>query len=338
MKSGMDKLYNILKVCACFIAAIFNIIVYFKYTDTKLSFFILIFSLIMVGLCYYQQVFFYRYMKYNLEQLSEMLQTISDMQETEIFSTVEDSMFSKLQNQTIKLTKLLKNQNLKIEEDKNEIKSLISDIAHQLKTPLANMKMYSEFLKDESLSEEDRKEFNKVILVSLNKLEFLVESMIKMSRLESGVINLKPGRTNLNDTILLAIKQVFKKAEIRNINVEFEPVSNISFIYDSRWTTEAIFNILENAVKYSDENSIIKISVQEYEMFIRIDIKNKGIGITEEEMPKIFSRFYRGINSGKTEGIGIGLYLAREIITMQGGYIKVRSKEYKTIFSIFMPK
>ena len=193
-------------------------------------------------------------------------------------------------------------------DEKNEIKSLISDIAHQLKTPLTNMKMYSEFLQDDDLSEEDRKEFNKVILLSLNKLCFLVENMIKMSRLESSVINLHKTKCDINESILDAITSVYRKAKNKNINIEFNTENKIEIKYDKKWTTEAIFNIVENAVKYSPNNSKISINIEKYEMFTRIDIKDSGVGIPEEEIPKIFRRFYRGINVLNEEGIGMGLF------------------------------
>ena len=140
-------------------------------------------------------------------QLSDMLQTIIDMKDKEVFSTIEDTLFSKLQYQTIKLTTILNNKNSQIEEERNEIQKLISDIAHQLKTPLTNLKMYGEFLQDESLSKEERKEFYEIVMSSLNRLSFLVESMIKMSRLESGVINLRYTVSELNDTLLMAINE-----------------------------------------------------------------------------------------------------------------------------------
>ena len=219
-----------------------------------------------------------------------MLATISDMNETEVFSMIDDSIFSKLQHQTLRLINILKSQNKKMEYEKNEIKSLISDIAHQLKTPLTNMKIYSEFLQYENLLEEDRIEFNKVIMLSLDKLCFLVESMIKMSRLESSIINLHKRPSEINESILSAITQLYKKAQLKNIKIEFSPKENIKLNYDEKWTTEAIFR-----------------------------------------------RFYRGSNVLNEEGIGIGLYLSREIVTKQGGYIKVKSYKNGSIFSIFLP-
>ena len=295
------------------------------------------FTIIILGIFYLQKIVFKNYINDILTKLSDMLATISDMNETEVFSMIDDSIFSKLQHQTLRLINILKSQNKKMEYEKNEIKSLISDIAHQLKTPLTNMKIYSEFLQYENLLEEDRIEFNKVIMLSLDKLCFLVESMIKMSRLESSIINLHKRPSEINESILSAITQLYKKAQLKNIKIEFSPKENIKLNYDKKWTTEAIFNIIENAIKYSHKDSTIFINVEKYEIFTRIDIKDEGIGISEEEIPKIFKRFYRGSNVLNEEGIGIGLYLSREIVTKQGGYIKVKSYKNGSIFSIFLP-
>ncbi len=318
---------------------IINIFIFIKLKDYNINIFIITccFTIIILGIFYLQKIVFKNYINDILTKLSDMLATISDMNEIEVFSMIDDSIFSKLQHQTLRLINILKSQNKKMEYEKNEIKSLISDIAHQLKTPLTNMKIYSEFLQDENLLEEDRIEFNKVIMLSLDKLCFLVESMIKMSRLESSIINLHKRPSEINESILSAITQLYKKAQLKNIKIEFSPKENIKLNYDEKWTTEAIFNIIENAIKYSHKDSTIFINVEKYEIFTRIDIKDEGIGISEEEIPKIFRRFYRGSNVLNEEGIGIGLYLSREIVTKQGGYIKVKSYKNGSIFSIFLP-
>ena len=141
----------------------------------------LIFSVFIISSFFIYKIVYKKHMESIFIQLSDMLQTIIDMKDKEVFSSIEDTLFSKLQYQTIKLTAILKNKNSQIEEERNEIQKLISDIAHQLKTPLTNLKMYGEFLQDESLSKEERKEFYDIVMSSLNRLSFLVESMIKMS-------------------------------------------------------------------------------------------------------------------------------------------------------------
>ncbi|WP_346876291.1 MULTISPECIES: HAMP domain-containing sensor histidine kinase [unclassified Clostridium] len=337
MKSNFYKMKNMIQILIILICSAFTAFITFSVKNLNVTIISTIFSIIIILGFYMYEGLFKSYMIEIIIKLSDMLAIMTDMKEKEVFSIVEDSIFSKLQSQTIKLTRILKAQNKQIEDDKNEIKSLISDIAHQLKTPLTNLKMYGEFLQYDNLTEEERRDFQETIMVSLNELSFLVESMIKMSRLESGVIQLKPCYESLNETILLAIGQIRKKAQFKNIILELNEKEKVTILHDRNWTIESVFNILENAVKYTKENGVINISIQSYEIFARIDIEDNGIGISEEELPKIFSRFYRGKNVGDVEGIGIGLYLTREIISKQGGYIKVKSKKQGTVFSIFLP-
>ncbi len=337
MKNKLDKINDIFLVGSILIAIIFNIRIYYIAQNIEISNLFIILSLLMISVLFIYRYNYKKYMENIFIQLSDMLDTIINMQNREVFSTIEDTLFSKLQAQTIKLTTILRNKNSEIEEERNQIQGLISDIAHQLKTPITNLKMYSEFLKDETLSEEERKKFNNIVITSLERLNFLVESMIKMSRLESGVISLKPTKNKLNDTILMAINQVQKKAKTKNIKLTLEEVDKVVINHDKNWIAEGIFNILENAVKYNKDNGVINIKVESYEMFVRIDIEDDGIGIEEEEIPKIFSRFYRGKNVDDTEGIGIGLYLTREIVSKHGGYIKVKSNNEGSIFSVFLP-
>ncbi|MBU3100605.1 MULTISPECIES: sensor histidine kinase [Clostridium] len=338
MKTNYNLKMLIYKIGIILFCFLFNITIYFKTLNIQITIITTIFSLGIISFIFLYDILFKNYMTSILEELSDMLETISHMESEEVFLTTEDTIFSKLQSQTTKLTNLLISQNKEIEEEKNEIKSLISDIAHQLKTPLSNIKMYSEFLQDDNLKEDERKEFNTIVLFSLNKLTFLVESMIKMSRLESGVIGLKLEKDSLNETVLLALCEVQKKAKNKNILICLNEVDKIIINHDKNWLSEAIFNILENGVKYTKNGGRIDITIKTYEVFCRVDIEDNGIGINEDEFPKIFSRFYRGRNIGDAEGIGIGLYLSREIIMQHGGYIKVNSNNGGSKFSIFLPK
>ncbi|WP_313560796.1 sensor histidine kinase, partial [Ruminiclostridium cellobioparum] len=175
-------------------------------------------------------------------QLSEVIAAITDMRETEIFSALDDNMLSKLQSQVIKLSGILKMQNSKLEKEKNEIKSLISDIAHQLKNPLSNLNLYISFLKDRCLDESSRQEYVNNISNQLEKLNWLMESMIKMSRLESGIIQLKPEESSVNELLLISLKQVYHKAERKGMDMEFIPDEDIKLTADIKWTSEAITN------------------------------------------------------------------------------------------------
>ena len=337
MRSNFSKVNNIFKIVAILLVIAMNIWIYIITKNNKVAIILGVFSVVLIaGIFFYERIYI-KHTEDMLIELSDMLTNSIDMKDEEVFSTREDTLFSKLQHQSLKLTGILKEKNKLVEEEKNMIKELISDIAHQLKTPLTNMKMYEEFLQDENLSIEERKEFNEIILISIDRLTFLIESMIKMSRLESGIIKLKEEKHNLKDTILLAIVEIQKKAKNKNIEIRLEEVNKAIINYDNNWIKEAIFNILENAVKYTGENGEINITIESYEMFSRVDIKDNGIGIKEDELPKIFKRFYRGENARDTEGIGIGLYLTRKIVSEHNGYIKVDSNPYGSTFSVFLP-
>ncbi|NFU39752.1 HAMP domain-containing histidine kinase [Clostridium sporogenes] len=321
-----------------FCCIFFDLYTWFKYKNINFMILIIIFSILMIVL---SVIFIYvlkKYMEHILVQLSEFIESITDMNENEVFSVLNDDMLSKLQSQVIKLTNILKAQNRRIKHERDEIKSLISDISHQLKTPLSNLKLYYEILQDTSIPKEEYNEFNFNMKSQIEKLSFLLESMIKMSRLESGIIKLTPNKVSIRDVCLIAIKQVYKKAKDKNIEIKFNIGEDIVLNVDKNWTTEAMFNIIDNAVKYTNNNGTIVVDSTKHEMFVRIDIKDNGIGIDEKEINSIFKRFYRGKGSENEEGVGIGLYLSRQIIEKQNGYIKVKSKlQDGTIFSIFIP-
>lgn len=232
-------------------------------------------------------------------------------------------------------------QNVKNEKDK--LKELISDISHQTKTPIANLVLYGELLEGSELTEEQKSNVN-AILAQTEKLRFLIDSLVKLSRLESGIIQLERKNTEVYPILQNVVEQIRERASSKGLElilIETDVAANI----DSKWTQEAIFNIADNAVKYTDKGSIT-ISAAEFDMFVRVDISDTGKGIPEEDQPKIFGRFYRGSSIKTEEGVGIGLHLAREIISGQGGYIKVKStpaqnaasKHSGSTFSIFLPK
>ena len=232
-------------------------------------------------------------------------------------------------------------QNVKNEKDK--LKELISDISHQTKTPIANLVLYGELLEGTELTAEQKSNV-KAIQTQTEKLRFLIDSLVKLSRLESGIIQLERKDTEIYPILQNVIEQVRERATAKGLTLTLNETTATATI-DSKWTQEAIFNIADNAVKYTDKGSIT-ISATEFDMFVRVDISDTGKGIPEEDQPKIFGRFYRGTSTKSEEGVGIGLHLAREIITGQGGYIKVKSNpvqnaaatEPVTTFSIFLPK
>ena len=212
---------------------------------------------------------------------------------------------------------------------------MISDISHQTKTPIANMLLYSELLAEE-IQDEKSKEMLEAIHFQAEKLSFLTQSLVKISRLESGVIQTVTEKNSVSELIEKVVTQVETKASMKDIYIDVSSVDGEA-LFDMKWTSEAIGNIVDNAVKYTNIGGNIQITVNEYSLFTRIDIRDNGIGIAENDLPKIFGRFYKCSTTQQEEGVGLGLYLAREIISGQGGYIKVSSQiEKGTMFSVFL--
>lgn len=240
------------------------------------------------------------------------------------------------------LNKLSRSLNLKIKninKEKESIKELVTDISHQLKTPLASLKLYNSLLLEEELDEEDRIEFLTTNKMSINKLHNLIDSLVNISRLEASMISIKKEDKSIKQTLIKAIDSVKAKARLKNIKINLIDFEDKTIPHDSKWTEESIFNILENGVKYTHDNGKIEVSLKETINFIRIDIKDNGIGIDKSEFNNIFKRFYRSEKVEEVEGSGVGLYLSRKIIESQGGNIIVSSKIGQgSKFSLFLTK
>lgn len=279
--------------------------------------------------------------RYNddlLEQITLLIESLIEQQERQIFSEAEDTLTARLQHQLLKLRNILTAQNQMLAQEKEQIKTLISDISHQIKTPIAAANTFAELLDDGELSAEERTEYITTLQMSLGKLTFLTNSLIKMSRLESGIISLKSEKNSLNEIVLQAVKTVYAKAKEKGILITFECDQAFEAVLDFNWTAEAISNVIDNAVKYTPQGGFVRLQITEYPSFLRLDISDSGVGIPEEEQAKIFGRFYRGKQSVGTDGVGIGLYLTREIINKQNGYMKVSSDENGSTFSMFLKK
>jgi len=221
------------------------------------------------------------------------------------------------------------------EKEKKKIETLIADISHQTKTPIANLLLYSELLYEDNLDESTKKNVD-VLHNQTERLRFLIDSLVKLSRLENGILALHSQLEQIQPMLSIVYNQYIKKATDKGLKLTVLP-TNLSAIFDAKWTTEAICNLVDNAIKYTVHGEI-RLSVISYEFFTRIDIKDTGVGISEEDQAKIFSRFYRSQNTNENEGVGIGLYLARKILSEEGGYIKVSSKVGEgSTFSVFLP-
>ena len=221
--------------------------------------------------------------------------------------------------------------------EKDAIKTLIGDISHQTKTPIANLLLYAQLLAEQDLPPESRASVS-ALEGQAEKLRFLIDALVKTSRLESGVLAMTPKRHGLQQLLEDAAAQAAPRAETRGIALTVEP-TDLSARFDPKWTTEALYNLVDNAVKYTPTGGSVTLRAVGYELFCRIDVTDTGPGIPEAEQAKIFQRFYRSPAVSGEEGVGIGLYLARQIAAGQGGYLKVTSRPGEgSTFSLFLPR
>ena len=282
-------------------------------------------------------------MRRKLTLFSESIcRTLDDMMagdtEPPLLDTEEENLFYKINHRLVRLYEVMRENRRSIAKEREELQELISDISHQVKTPIANLKMIDATLLEQSVPEEKRRDFLKAMGGQIDKLDFLMQAMVKTSRLETGVISLDKRKQPIYDTLAAALGGILLNAEKKNIEVSVSCPEMLEVVHDRKWTSEALFNILDNAVKYTPSGGKICVSVESWEVYIKIDITDTGKGIAESCHGTIFKRFYREEEVHDIEGIGIGLYLAREIITMQEGYIKVLSDIGKgSTFSVFLP-
>ncbi len=264
--------------------------------------------------------------KKTLERLEQMLDDAVNGTFTE--SDYDETVLSRIETKWRNFlgASALSRENL--EEEKSRVKELVSDISHQTKTPMANIRLYAELLEERLEGSEDRRILEE-IRKQTEKLEFLIQSLTKLSRLETNVVEVKPEYQELSGLLSEAMEDIRPKAEGKEIRLCCSYEGGVSACYDKKWTKEALGNVLDNAVKYSPPGGRVDILVEEYEMYAAVSVKDQGIGIREEDTPRIFKRFYRAEGLHQEEGSGIGLYLTREILKRENGYIKVKSKEGK---------
>ncbi len=225
----------------------------------------------------------------------------------------------------------------KLQDEREKIKTLIADISHQTKTPAANILLYAQLLSEQDLPPEGRN-CAAALEGQVEKLCALVEALVKTSRLEAGVLTLHPKAGPLAPMLEDGLAQFVPKAAEKGIALTLAP-TDASAVFDPKWTAEAVCNLLDNAVKYTPAGGTVAVEVIPYQMFCRINVTDNGPGIPEAERAKVFQRFYRSPAAYETEGVGIGLYLARQIAEGQGGYIKVSSQPGQgSCFSIYLPR
>ena len=268
----------------------------------------------------------------TLERMNRMLEDAMGGQFTE--DSFDETLLSALESKLAHYLAASTTSARNVAAEKDKLKALIGDISHQTKTPMANILLYTQLLMEQP--------GNPACLDALEgqtkKLQSLIDALVKTSRLETGVIALHPAWGNLQTVMDAALSQIAPKAATKEIQISLEP-TDADAVFDPKWTEEALYNLLDNAVKYTPAGGSVRVTATAYQLFSAIHVSDTGPGIPEEEQPKVFQRFYRGAQHNEEEGVGIGLYLVRQIAEGQGGYVKVSSQIGSgSTFSLYLPR
>ena len=299
----------------------------------------------------------------EMEELSSALESLINGERPSLDRVSEDTLPSKIRSQILRLNDKMRGSEQALLQEREEIRGLIADTAHQLRTPLANMESYLSLLKadlerrtgtSESIRMEDQAYYIRAIAESEEKIRFLTEGFIRMARLENGIIQIRKDSRDMEGTLLGSILQAKKMADEKQIEIrltmsgetgwtkkmygqEKRKEAGSAVLHDPQWLGEAVFNLLDNSIKYSPEGSTIHVSTVKNEMFFRIEVRDEGTGIEEGEENLIFRRFYRGKHVNGQNGFGLGLYLSREIVQRHGGFMKVKRLEPGLSVGIYLP-
>lgn len=272
--------------------------------------------------------------KRSLKRMYSMVQSVMDGDfRAEYF---DESLFAAVENKLAEYIAAQQMQAGKLAAEQEKIKTLIADISHQTKTPLANILLYTELLKEEG---GENSENLALLETQTKKLDFLIQSLVKLSRLETGILVLHPVKNAVAGLVEEAGEQYAALAQAKGLylRVLSQEAEGVSACFDAKWTLEALGNLIDNAIKYTETGGVT-VRVKCYELFVCIEVADTGMGIAEEEHAKIFGRFYRSQKVSDREGVGIGLYLVREILRQQSGYIRLASAEGKgAVFSMYLP-
>ena len=271
----------------------------------------------------------------TLESISNMLEAATEGSFSE--QHFDESLLSAVETRMAHYLSASEVSAKNLNDEKAKIKELIGDISHQTKTPIANLLLYTQLLSEQPLPEESAV-CVRALTTQAEKLSFLIGSLVKTSRLEAGVFTLSPKLQPVQPVLAEVCEQLSPKAAQKGVSLSLSP-ADLSARFDAKWTAEALYNIADNAVKYTPAGGCVSIGLSVFELFIRVDIADTGIGIAEDEQAKVFARFYRSPAVSEVEGVGIGLYLARQIVSGEGGYIKLRSAPGEgSCFSVYLPR
>lgn len=297
--------------------------------DKKFAYFSIINILFIIFFSTLIVIIFLRYNKSKDKKLNEITKYIEEINNKNYNLYIDDNTedeLSILQNEIYKTTIMLKEVADNSKEDKIKLKDSLSDISHQLKTPLTSITiLIDNIIENKDMDEATRTEFAKDIKREITNINFLVQSLLKLSKLDADSVKFMNEDVNISEIINNSIKNVSVLSDLKNINIEVNGDKNAKIYCDLKWQVEAITNILKNCVEHSKSNGKVQISYEENQVYSIIKIRDYGVGIYKEDLPHIFERFYKGKNSSN-ESIGIGLALSKTIIESNNGYIGVESE------------
>lgn len=304
----------------------------------------------LIGIASGGSIVYIRQKKLRMEELKKaaaMTEDILEGRKLFVLSPGDELMLSRIENQLVRIQEMLDGRRKEAEKSRDEIQNLISEIAHQMRNPLANIESYIGFIRSmaekaklEEKSETSDQEWLQNVSAleeSEKKLHFLVDSFVKMARLEQHIIQIRKSENDLRRTLQNTFGQIQNKAEEKGIQFYINMPERAVFDHDPNWLGEALFNLLDNAVKYSKPGGLVEVTLQQNEMYIKFQVKDRGIGIEKGEENQIFQRFYRGRRVTVQEGFGIGLYLTREIIHLHGGFVTAKRMDPGLLIEVNLP-
>lgn len=293
-------------------------------------------SIILLILLFFVVWWSIREKRKTYRRIDELLDRVLN-QEIILDSDIKEGEYSALVSKIKQIQEVLENHARSAETEKEQVKSLVSNMSHQLKTPLANLSLYAEILGKSELSKERKNEFFSKMQRQSEKLNWMVESLSKMVKLEQNLDDFEIKNTKIRQTILDSVDTVYEKLEKKDIQLDMESFEDRFLYHNRKWTVEVFVNLLENAIKYTEKGGFISIRVKSYELYTEIQISDNGRGIRQEELTDIFKRFYRSPEVENMEGSGIGLYLCNLILEKEKGYITAISEYGKgSCFSVFL--
>ena len=308
------------------IYVIFNIIVFLGalFINIIYSIYIIIVCLVIEFISLY-----FTKKRYNdISELTYKIDKILHNNDYTNFDVNKEGELAVLNSEIYKMTVRLREQTERLENEKNYLKDYLADISHQIRTPMTSINIMISRLSRQELTFEDRFKMIKEISKLLTRIEWLVTALLKVAQLESDTVKLKKEKTNVEEVVNKALEPLKIQAEIKNIKMKLKIEKNTNYKGDYYWSVEAISNIIKNCIEHSENGGIIEIISETNPIYTEIIITDEGKGICKEDLPHLFERFYRGNNSG-SEGIGIGLYLTKMIVSKQNGVITAKNRENK---------